>query len=179
MQNKYPTRKNPPLMNSKMPTSGWAIQGESLLQHWSNATKTLGPQNLHLFHQVFWNSYNCCKFPFFCPQMRHLNKFRLMWISIDWTQWKKQVCSLLGNGWEGSPNGPNTIYTTFQFAWALFAMNPLNCGIWTPFAFMTLTRAFHIRTRDSTSSNCMSHIATIMIFNIVWVIDMACHGNPT
>jgi hypothetical protein len=48
----------------------------------------------------------------------------LMWISINWTQWKRHILSLLCNDHEGFLDGPKTIWTSFQFAWTLSTMNP-------------------------------------------------------
>jgi hypothetical protein len=44
----------------------------------------------------------------------------------------------------------------------LLAMNHLNDGTSNPFAFMTFTSALHIKTWNSTSYDCMSHIKIIM-----------------
>jgi hypothetical protein len=70
---------------------------------------------------------------------------------------KRQVRTLLCNGWERSPNWLKTMWKTFKFAWTLLAINLLNCGMLTPFTFLTFTKDLHIKTWDSTSFDCMSH----------------------
>lgn len=108
-----------------------------------------------ILHFLYWWQSLLCSF-----RRSSLIKC-LVCISMDYTQCMKHMCFLPTMGIVGSQK-PNILLIALIFVWALFAMKPLKLT----FSIMpTLLTSFvkedHMRTCESTSLDCISHIAIV------------------
>jgi hypothetical protein len=142
---------------------------------WINASKALKPQSLHLFHQMFWNSCNCCNsMCYACKSNEHigmdihgLNSMEKKLIPFV-VQWLKRIACWAKPNLDNILNGSN-----------ISSHQPLELGHGDSINFHDLYKGLSLKnlklhyfllhvTYYNCHDSCIDH-----------VINMTCHRNPT